>query len=101
MAYISLALAKTHLRVDESYTGEDEYIQKLISAAEDAVSREICEDLKDLENEDGSLPDSLVYAILLKLGDMYANRELTAFGSEPRAIKSLDRLTFLHRNYEG
>ena len=33
MAYISLALAKTHLRVDESYTGEDEYIQKLISAA--------------------------------------------------------------------
>lgn len=99
MAYISLELAKIHLIAVDSYQGDDEYISNiLIPAAEDAVAREICEDLKDLELAPGILPGALQQAILLTIGDFYANRETITFGN-PKNIKSLEKLKALFRNY--
>lgn len=99
MAYIDLTLAKQHLRVDESFNGDDEYIIMLIDAAEDAVSRDICENLEDLASDTGELPASLVYAILLKLADFYNNRETVVVGVPTNEIKSLKSISSLFRNY--
>lgn len=99
MAYITLELAKKHLNVEESYTDDDSYIKLLIGASENAVSKDICENLKDIESEPGKLPDSLVFAILLQIGDYYSNRETMAFGCTVKALPTYDKLIGHYRNY--
>lgn len=100
MAYVDLDLAKQHLIVDKSFTDDDEYIKILIEAAEDTVSKDVCEKLKDLEDEEGKIPASLRHAILLQIGDYYEHRETISFGSTMREIPSYKRLISLSRNYE-
>lgn len=97
--YVSLELAKKHLIVDESFTEDDNYITMLIAAAERTVSADICEDLKDLEDEAGEIPANLRYAICLQLGDYYTHRETIAFGSTMNEIPSYKHLIGLYRNY--
>ena len=99
MAYITLELAKRHLNVEEGYTDDDSYIELLIGASENAVSKDICENLKDIENGSGTIPDSLVFAILLQIGDYYSNRETMAFGCTVKVLPTYDKLTGHYRNY--
>lgn len=100
MAYVDLKLAKQHLIVDESFTDDDEYIKMLIEAAEKTVSMDVCEEFKDMEDEEGKIPAPLRHAILLQVGDYYAHRETVSFGSTMREIPSYQKIISLYRNYE-
>ncbi|HFX6306595.1 TPA: head-tail connector protein [Acinetobacter nosocomialis] len=70
--YITLDLAKSHLRV--LHTRDDAYIELLIKAALKAVRNFIDKEFSEIQQVDGSLPEDLVYAALLIIGDMYQNR---------------------------
>jgi len=99
MTYVSLKTAKKHLIVDEAFTDDDEYIQMLIEVAEQTVSEDICEDLKDLEDGDGKIPSPLLYAICLQIGDYYAHRETIIFAPTMNETPVYRHLTRLYRNY--
>jgi len=62
--------AKTHLRVDHDV--EDEYIDSLIAAAEDHVSKYLGDDLPD------PMPNPVKAAVLLLVADLYEHRERQA-----------------------
>ncbi|RZH03148.1 head-tail connector protein [Acinetobacter pittii] len=70
--YISLELAKSHLRV--LHARDDSYIELLIKAALKAVKNFIDKEFSEVQQEDGSLPEDLVYAAFLIIADMYQNR---------------------------
>ncbi|WP_163070419.1 head-tail connector protein [Acinetobacter baumannii] len=70
--YITLDLAKSHLRV--LHARDDSYIELLIKAALKAVINFIDKEFSEIQQVDGSLPEDLVYAALLIIGDMYQNR---------------------------
>ncbi|EHU1962706.1 phage gp6-like head-tail connector protein [Acinetobacter baumannii] len=70
--YITLDLAKSHLRV--LHARDDSYIELLIKAALKAVTNFIDKEFSEIQQPDGSLPEDLVFAALLIIGDMYQNR---------------------------
>ncbi|MCG9492689.1 head-tail connector protein [Acinetobacter pittii] len=74
--YISLELAKSHLRV--LHTRDDSYIELLIKAALKAVNNYIDRSFEDIQEKWGippeSLPEDLIFAAFLIIGDMYQNR---------------------------
>lgn len=70
--YITLDLAKSHLRV--LHARDDSYIELLIKAALKAVTNFIDKGFSEIQQPDGSLPEDLVFAALLIIGDMYQNR---------------------------
>ncbi|HAV5474042.1 TPA: phage gp6-like head-tail connector protein [Acinetobacter baumannii] len=74
--YISLELAKSHLRV--LHARDDSYIELLIKAALKAVNNFINRSFEDVQEKwglpVGTIPEDLIFAALLILGDMYQNR---------------------------
>lgn len=95
--FLGLDLAKSHLRV--VHTRDDIYIGLLIKAALNAVLNFI-----DFENWDqvktkyqNNVPEDLIYAALLILGDMYTNR---AAQTEANLFinAACERLMFPYRN---
>lgn len=88
--------------VDASFTDDDEYISELISVAQDVVAEELCVKLVDLETPEGTLPAGVRQAIMLLVGNYYANREPVAFGTIVTKIPlSFNHLIGLYRNYKG
>lgn len=87
MKYLTLDLAKQHLRTDGD--DEDALIEFLIGAAEEAaikqVNRNVYETQAELDAADD--PDGIVItqniraAMLLIVGSLYANREAVVVGS--------------------
>lgn len=69
---IDPSLVKSHLRV--VHTRDDAYIELLTKAALKAVQNFIDRDLEDVLQDDDSLPEDLIFAALLIVGDMYVNR---------------------------
>jgi hypothetical protein len=67
--------AKTHLRVQ--HDAEDDLIAGLIEAAEDHVFRYLERSLPWIDDDgvEAPVPGSVRAAILLIVGDLYANRE--------------------------
>lgn len=100
MAYVDLQQAKRHLNVEEAFTEDDEYIGGLIEAAEAVVSKDVCEDLDILAQENaGTLPAPLRQCVLLMVGQLYANREPVAFAQSAEVPLSYSYLISLYRNY--
>lgn len=101
MAYVTLELVKRHLIVEESYTDDDAYIEQLIEAAEAVVSKDVCDTLKNLEDEQGRIPAPLCQCVLLMVGNLYSNRESVAFAQAYEVPLSYKHLVGLYRNYAG
>lgn len=101
MAYVTLELVKRHLVIDESYTDDDAYIEQLIDAAEAVVSKDVCDNLKNLEDEQGKIPAPLCQCVLLMVGNLYNNRESIAFAQAYEVPLSYKHLVGLYRNYAG
>lgn len=99
--YITLDRAKKHLNLDKDFHDDDEYILSLIVIAEDAVRKRI--DVRDLNDivsrKTGYLPPSLQHAILLLIGNFYANRENTTFANNYELNKGFDFLVGLDKHY--
>lgn len=74
--YITLDLAKSLLRV--LHARDDSYIELLIKAALKAVRNYIDRDFAEVQLKWGvptdTLPEDLIFAALLIIGDMYQNR---------------------------
>ncbi|MDC5352066.1 head-tail connector protein [Acinetobacter baumannii] len=74
--YIALDLAKSHLRV--LHARDDSYIELLIKAALKAVNNFIDRSFEEVQTKWGvpasTLPEDLIFAALLIIGDMYQNR---------------------------
>lgn len=96
--YLSVNDVKRHLIID--HNDDDLYIADLITVAEDAVKRDLnLYSLKDIEDCTGMLPASVVQAMLLLIGTLYANRESVSYGQAHPVPHSYEYLIALARNY--
>ena len=86
MKYLTLTMAKQHLLVDASVTEDDSYITQLCDVAEAAVEVDLDRKLVTLEDADGNLPAPIIQAMLLTVGNLYANREPVAMGTIVTAV---------------
>ena len=77
---MKLSTVKKHLLVDTSFTDDDSYIQELMDVAEASVEAHLDIALTALEGDDGSIPSPLISAMMLMVGNLYANREPVAVG---------------------
>lgn len=100
MTCIPLELAKKHLNLDEDYTEDDEYILGLLAAAKGAVEMALNASLDRLAEENGGeVPMAIIQAILLMVGNLYQNREIT--GSKTAALPyNFEYLINLYRHYD-
>ena len=96
--YVTLCEAKKHLLVDNSFNDDDEYILALIDIAEEAVSININIPLDSI-TVGGELPPAVKAAILLLVGNLYANREPVAYTSVSKVPYTFDYLISLYKNY--
>lgn len=97
MMYITLAEAKKHLNIDTVFTDDDTYIQSLINVAENVVQQHIDVELSSFE----VLPSPLKQAMLLLIGNYYANRESVTFGAATPLPHAYQYLIALYKNYDG
>lgn len=100
MTCIPLELAKKHLNLDEDYTEDDEYILGLVGAAKGAVEKALNASLDRLAEENGGeVPMAIIQAILLMVGNLYQNREIT--GSKTAALPyNFEYLINLYKHYD-
>jgi uncharacterized phage protein (predicted DNA packaging) len=99
--YIYLEDCKKHLNVDKDFLDDDMYIASLIEVAEKVVEKDIDTRLADLEDEDGDIPSPLKQAMLLLIGNFYANRESVAYTNMVKVPYSYQYLIDLYKNYRG
>ena len=96
--YLSVNDVKRHLIID--HNDDDLYLADLITVAEDAVRRDLnLYSLKDIEDCNGMLPASVLQAMLLLIGTLYANRESVSYGQAHIVPHSYEYLISLARNY--
>ena len=96
--YLSVNDVKRHLIID--HNDDDLLIADLITVAEDAVRRDLnLYSLKDIEDCTGMLPASVMQAMLLLIGTLYANRESVSYGQAHPVPHSYEYVIALARNY--
>ena len=96
--YIDLDTIKRHLIID--HNDDDLLLADLETVAEDAVRRDLnLYSLKDIEDCSGMLPASVIQAMLLLIGTLYANRESVSYGQARPVPHSYEFLLDLCRNY--
>ena len=96
--YVTLDEAKKHLNIDKSFMEDDAYIGALINVAEDSISQHLDIALEDLV-VDAALPFAIKHSILLMVGNLYANREPTAFSQVVKVPYTLEYLLGLYKHY--
>lgn len=99
--YLKLYQIKKHLNIDADFTDDDEYLMDLASVAENAVQSHIDINLRELEDEDGTIPMPIIQSMLLMVGTLYSKRESIVFGSASEVPLAYDYLLGLYRNYNG
>lgn len=100
MLYLTLDQIKKHLNIDPWYTDDDEYLAGLAQAAQLAVELHIDFSLKSLaESNGGELPAPLLQAMLLMIGNMYANREAVSYAAPSEVPLAYNYLISLYQNY--
>ena len=97
--YITLEQAKKHLLIDNEFKDDDLYILDLITVAEDSIAKHLDIALDELE-EGGCLPPSIIHAMLLMIGNLYANREPVTYGSVTKIPYTYEYLIGLYKKYE-
>ena len=96
--YLTIDDVKKHLYID--HNDEDKYLADLITCAEDAVKTDLnLDSLCEIEDETGMLPASVLHAMLLLIGSLYANRESVTYGTPHTVPHSYQYLLDLNRQY--
>lgn len=96
--YLELEQVKKHLEVDSSYKDDDEYILSLMEVAEDSIAQHLDIALDELA-EGGQLPSSIIHAMLLMIGNLYANREPVYYGQVVKIPYTYEYLVGLYKHY--
>lgn len=99
--YLQLYQIKKHLNINDEFHDDDEYLVDLSMVAENVVQKHIDVELADLEDGDGNIPSPLYQAMLLLIGNYYANRESVAFASAMPLPHAYEYLIALYKNYNG
>lgn len=99
--YLQLYQIKKHLNINDEFHDDDEYLVDLSVVAENVVQKHIDVELADLEDGDGYIPSPLLQAMLLLIGNYYANRESVAFASSQPLPHAYEYLIALYKNYNG
>ncbi len=98
--YLTKDIVKNHLNVDQDFHDDDIYIDHLISACESAVAKRLnLKSLGNLMTDQGYLPDDVTHAVLLLIGNLYANREPVAYGNAVKIPHTLELLFEMNKNY--
>lgn len=90
---------KAHLNIDKEYQEDDELLIMYAQASEDAIEKHINCKLNNMMNDEGYVPASVQSAILLMIGNLYANRESVAIGNAVKIPYSMEYLINLNKNY--
>jgi len=98
MSIVTLDEAKAHLRVDGAE--EDDDIGLKLAAAEEAIIRHLD---RPVPWTDGAgapvpVPATIKLAILMLLGDLYANRESAIVGTQQSVNQTLARMLSPYRD---
>lgn len=99
--YLQLYQIKKHLNLDNYYHDDDEYLIDLALVAEKIVQKHIDNNLSELCDDRGELPLPLRHAMLLMIGQLYANREPIAFASNSELPLSYNYILDLYKNYNN
>lgn len=88
--------------MDESFHDDDSYLEALGDVVEEVTEKHIDVSLKKLTaDNNGKIPTPLKQAMLLLIGNFYANRESVAFASSAEIPLSYSYLLSLYQNYGG
>ncbi len=99
--YLQLYQVKKHLNINDEFRDDDEYLVDLIGVAQNIVQKHIDVELQSLENGDGELPPPLIQAMLLLVGNFYANRESVVFAGAQPLPHAFEYIIALYKNYNG
>lgn len=100
MQFLTLSDIKKHLNVDAAFTDDDNYISSLGDVAEQIVAKHIDNDLENvIAFNQGELPQPIIHAMKLFIGNMYMNRESIAFASASDIPLSYEYLLAPYHNY--
>lgn len=100
--YLQLYQIKKHLNIDEDFHLDDEYLVDLSVVAQQVIQKHIDNNLDELcVDNGGELPSPLLHAMLLLIGNFYANRESVAFASSSEIPLSYEYLLSLYKNYNN
>ena len=97
---LDLDIVKKHLNIDPDFCDDDDYIVTLAEVAEQAVEKHIDSRLSDIAKEEDGLPSPLFHAMLLMIGNMYANRESVSYSPTYSVPNSLSYILSLFRSYD-
>lgn len=98
--YLDLEKIKKHLNINDDYTADDMYLTDLSEVAERVVETHIDNKLDIIaSNNGGTLPAPILHAMLLFIGNMYANRESVAFVSANEIPLSYAYILDLYKCY--
>ena len=96
---LSLEQIKQHLNIDNDYTAEDIYLIDLATVAEDATLKHLnIASFSELGSGD-EIPASVVHAMLLLVGNFYANREPVSYSNAYKLPYSYEYLLNFYKNY--
>lgn len=96
--YLTLSDVKAHLLVDSSV--DDAYITALMDVAEKAVLVDVDQPAEVVAAWGSTPPAPVRQAMLLLVGNMYANREPVAIGAAANNVPyTYDYLKGLYKNY--
>lgn len=99
MDYLELDKLKKHLNVDWDFTDDDEYIESLGDVAEAMLAKDLDISLEELISAEGDMPKPVLHAMMLIVGNLYANRESIAFASAVEVPQTYKFLIDYYRNY--
>lgn len=98
--YLDLEKIKKHLNINDDYTADDMYLTDLSEVAERVVETHIDNQLDIIASKNGgTLPAPILHAMLLFIGNMYANRESVAFVSANEIPLSYAYILDLYKCY--
>lgn len=101
MNWLTLDDIKKHLNIDSYFHDDDAYLTDLGAVAELAVEKHIDYPLSAIaEANNDSLPQPIIHAMLLLIGNFYINRESVSFAAAVPVPHAFDYLISLYQNYD-
>ena len=97
--YTNEAQFQKHLEIDYLEEGDKDYLELLLDASESRIEKEINQPFSEFVDEDDKLDPSLVAAILIFAGTLYANREAVAYADAKPVPYTLNFLLQPFRKY--